>query len=216
MTTRLAILISGRGSNMLAIVEAAQKQNWDVDLLVVSNRPQAPGLKLAQDRGVDTLIVDHRAFRGRREEFDSTLASALQDAGVDWVALAGFMRILGPRFTGPFAGRVDNIHPSLLPAHPGLDTHQRALDAGDSHAGCTVHLVDDTLDGGPILAQVRVPVLNTDDADSLAARVLLEEHRLFPQVISRLLDGALDPRRPTAFQLQPTGGAPPRGPEAST
>ena len=210
MRPRLAILISGRGSNMTAILDRAVDERWDVDFcLVLSNRPDAPGLQLAAERGIPTHVIDHREFRGRRPEFDSALAQRLGKAEVDWVILAGFMRILGPNFVRPFAGRIVNIHPSLLPLYPGLNTHQRALDAGDSVAGCTVHLVDESLDGGEPLAQVRVPILPGDDAKTVAARVLVQEHVLYPRVVHALIEG-----RDYSGLGQPMGGTTPE-PEAS-
>lgn len=193
MKPKLAILISGRGSNMAAILDRARSESWPADFcLVLSNRPDAAGLDYARQQGIPTAVIDHREYRGRRPEFDRAVAGALQEAGADWIILAGFMRILGPDCTGAFAGRILNIHPSLLPLYPGLNTHQRALDAGDSVAGCTVHLVDETLDGGRPLAQARVPILPGDSADSLAARVLVQEHDLYPTVIRDLIEGRID------------------------
>ena len=185
MTARVAILISGRGSNMAAILETAEREAWDCEFcLVLSNKASAAGLELARSKGVPTDVLDHRSFgKGNRHLFDAALAERLQGAGADWVVLAGFMRILGPNFTGPFAGRILNIHPSLLPKYPGLRTHERCLEAGDDVHGCTVHLVDDSLDGGPILAQAEVPVRPGDDPETLAARVLVQEHRLYPAVV---------------------------------
>ena len=175
---------------MSAILDRADAERWDADFcLVLSNRPGAPGLQIAADRGIPTAVIDHRDFRGRRSEFDSALAERLHEARVDWVVLAGFMRILGPNFVRPFSGRIVNIHPSLLPLYPGLNTHQRALDAGDSLAGCTVHLVDESLDGGRPLAQARVPILPEDDAEAIAARVLVQEHILYPRVVHSLIEG---------------------------
>lgn len=193
MTARVAILISGRGSNMRAILDAADQQGWDVDFcLVLSNKANAGGLKLAADRGIPTDVLDHRTFgRGNRHLFDAALAERLQAVEADWVVLAGFMRILGSNFVGPFAGRILNIHPSLLPKYPGLHTHERAIAAGDTVAGCSVHLVDDSLDGGPVLGQAKVPIIDGDDADSLAARVLIEEHRLYPAVVRAAVEGRL-------------------------
>ena len=189
MKPRLAILISGRGSNMAALLKAAQAENWEAEVsLVLSNKPLAGGLKTAAEHGIKTAVLDHRAFRGRRGDFDAQLAEVLQDQKIDLVILAGFMRILGPNFTRPFSGRILNIHPSLLPLYPGLETHQRAIDAGDSVAGCTVHLVDETLDGGKPLAQAKVPILPGDDAEALAARVLVEEHQLYPRVVREFID----------------------------
>ena len=151
MTARVAILISGRGSNMLAILDSAEAEGWDVEFsLVLSNRPGAAGLDLAAARGVPTDVVNHRSFgRGQRHLFDAALAQRVLDSGADWVVLAGFMRILGNEFLRHFEGRVLNIHPSLLPRFPGLDTHRRALEAGEALHGCTVHRVDASLDGGP-------------------------------------------------------------------
>jgi phosphoribosylglycinamide formyltransferase-1 len=187
---RVAILISGRGSNMVAIVDAAAAGAWDCDFFVVSNRKRAAGLQAAADRGIPTEVLSHRRFPDRAD-FDAALAQCLKEASVDWVVLAGFMRILGPRFVRSFTGRILNIHPSLLPKYPGLDTHQRALDAKDTEHGCTVHLVDDTLDRGPVLAQARVAVQEGDDASTLAARVLVEEHRLFPTVVKAAIKGQI-------------------------
>lgn len=201
-----AILISGRGSNMSSILDLAEQGGWrDAIRLVLSNRPGAAGLELAAARGVATDVLDHRSFgRGNRSAFDAALAERLLDAGVRWVILAGFMRILGAEFVRPFAGRILNIHPSLLPRHPGLHTHQRALDAGDTEHGCTVHLVDDTLDGGPILAQAPVPVLDGDDAERLSARVLVQEHRLYPAVVRSALRGTLSHDYPAQAQREKT------------
>lgn len=190
---RAAILISGRGSNMVAILEHARAGGWlDAIDVVVSNRPGAPGLARAEALGIATATLDHRPYgRARRAEFDAALAELLVARRVRWVVLAGFMRILGPDFLLPFDGRVINIHPSLLPAFPGLHTHQRALEAGVERHGCTVHLVDTSLDGGPILAQGEVEVLPGDDEDQLAARVLVQEHRLYPAVVESAVHGRL-------------------------
>ncbi len=195
MTPRVAILISGRGSNMTAILDAAEREGWDAEFcLVLSNRPRAAGLQVAADRGVPTDVVSHRRFPpDQRALFDAAVADRLEAAGADWVVLAGFMRILGPRFTDRFAGRVLNIHPSLLPHFPGLHTHERVLAAGHAEHGCTVHLVDDSLDGGPILGQARVPVLPGDDPDTLAARVLVQEHVLYPAIVKAAIEGRLQP-----------------------
>lgn len=192
MRHALAILISGRGSNMAAIIERAQAESWPADFcLVLANNPGAQGLQTAAAHGIPTAVVNHRDYRGRRPEFDAALAAQVQSAGATMVILAGFMRILGPGFTQPFSGRILNIHPSLLPLYPGLNTHQRAIDAGDSVAGCTVHLVDKSLDGGRVLAQAEVPVLPGDDSDTLADRVLIQEHRLYPTVVGDLINGRL-------------------------
>jgi len=183
----IVILISGSGSNMAAIVQAAQQQDWHQAFgasisAVISNRPDAAGLQVAQSLGVPTQVLDHRAFESR-EAFDAALMQLIDRYQPALVVLAGFMRILTPGFVGHYAGRLINIHPSLLPAFTGLNTHQRAIDAGCVEAGCTVHQVTAELDHGPILAQAAVPVLPDDTAETLAARVLVEEHRLYPQAV---------------------------------
>lgn len=190
---RLAILISGRGSNMLAILDAAEQQGWDATFAVVlSNKASAAGLQAAAARGIPTEVVDHRPYgSGRRTEYDAELVRVLGAHRVDWVVLAGFMRILSPVFIQAYAGRILNIHPSLLPEFPGLHTHQRALDAGVTEHGCSVHLVDESLDGGPLLGQARVPVLPGDTADTLAARVLQQEHVLFPAIVRAAITDTL-------------------------
>ncbi|MBA3592992.1 MAG: phosphoribosylglycinamide formyltransferase [Pseudomonadota bacterium] len=187
----IVILISGSGSNMAAIVQTAQQQGWQEQFgatvaAVISNRPDAAGLQLAQSLGVAAQALDHRAFESR-EAFDAALMQLIDGHQPALVVLAGFMRILTPGFVGHYAGRLINIHPSLLPAFPGLNTHQRAIDAGCAQAGCTVHQVTAELDHGPILAQAVVPVLPGDTADTLAARVLIEEHRLYPLAVRRWL-----------------------------
>lgn len=181
---RAAVLISGRGTNMLALAEAAARPDYPVALaLVIANRADAIGLETARALGLATLAIPHRAYAGR-EAFDAALSDALEAHGVELVILAGFMRILTPGFIRRWEGRILNIHPSLLPKYPGLDTHARAIAAGDTEAGCTVHVVTETLDDGPILAQARVPVLAGDSADGLAARVLEAEHALYPQAVA--------------------------------
>lgn len=162
-------------------------------VLVLANDPAAAGLAKAAALGIPTAVVDHRPFKGDRAAFEAALLAPLLQAAPDIVCLAGFMRILTPEFTRLFAGRMLNIHPSLLPKYPGLHTHQRALDAGDTEAGCTVHEVIADLDAGPVLGQARVPVLAGDSADTLAARVLEQEHRLYPEALRRF---ALDQRTP--------------------
>ena len=171
---RYAILISGRGSNMESLLDAGLPGEC---ALVISNRPEAAGLAAAAQRGVPTLAIDHRSFASR-EDFDAALAAAIEGVRPDLVLLAGFMRILGDGFVRRFEGRLLNIHPSLLPLFPGVKTHEQALAAGVRLHGCTVHFVTPSLDGGPIAAQAAVPVLGDDDAASLAARVLVEEHKL--------------------------------------
>lgn len=185
MKAKIAILISGDGSNMVALVEAARAADCPYEVVVVlSNNPDAGGLKKAAALGVPTLIVDHRAHGKDREAHERLIDAALREAGADYVALAGYMRVLTPFLVEAWAGRMLNIHPSLLPKYPGLNTHQRALDAGDAEAGCTVHFVTAGVDEGPVLGQGQVPVLPDDTADILAARVKAEEHRLYPATLA--------------------------------
>jgi phosphoribosylglycinamide formyltransferase-1 len=191
----IVILISGGGSNMAAIVQAAKAESWSEKYqakvaAVISNQADAGGLKFAAANGIAAQALDHKAFASR-EAFDQALAGLIDPFDtVDQpalVVLAGFMRILTPGFVQRYAGRLTNIHPSLLPAFPGLHTHQRALDAGCKFAGATVHLVTAELDHGPILAQAVVPVLPGDTADTLSARVLTQEHRIYPQAVALML-----------------------------
>lgn len=189
---RVAILISGGGSNMVALLESMVDDHPARPVLVLSNDPEAGGLDKARARGVPTAVVDHRDFP-EREAFDAALNTELEDVAPDVICLAGFMRILTPVFTDRWTGKVLNIHPSLLPKYPGLHTHRRALEAGDAEAGCTVHEVTPVLDDGPILGQARVPVLPGDTPDSLAARVLVQEHRLYPAVLRRYVTGETAP-----------------------
>lgn len=195
MTKRVAILISGGGSNMLALLRdmAAAGGHPARPVLVASNDPAAAGLAKAAAAGVAVAAVDHRPFRGDRAAFEAALLGPILAADPDILCLAGFMRVLTPAFVGRFAGRMLNIHPSLLPLYPGLHTHQRALDAGDAEAGCTVHEVTPVLDDGPILGQARVPILPGDSAETLAARVLVQEHRLYPAVLRRFAEGDRTP-----------------------
>lgn len=187
--TRVALLISGGGSNMLRLVEAMQAEGFARPVLVASNDPEAAGLAKAAALGIPVAAVDHRSFGKDRAGFEAELLKPILAAQPDVLCLAGFMRVLTPDFVRRFEGRMLNIHPSLLPKYPGLHTHQRALDAGDSQAGCTVHQVTAELDAGPILGQARVPVLAGDTADTLAARVLGQEHRLYPAVLRRFVAG---------------------------
>ena len=187
----IVILISGGGSNMAAIIRAAQRERWADNLgarvvAVISNRPDAAGLVLAQELGVAAEALDHKAFDSR-EAFDAALAERIDQHAPALVVLAGFMRILTPGFVARYAGRLVNIHPSLLPAFPGLHTHQRAIDAGCRVAGVTVHQVTAELDHGPILGQAVVPVLSGDTAETLAARTITQEHILYPRAIADLL-----------------------------
>jgi phosphoribosylglycinamide formyltransferase 1 len=185
----IVILISGRGSNMEAIVQTCSREGWRGRIAaVVSNRADAAGLVFAQAQGITTAVVNHRDYPDR-ESFDADLVKTVASFAPDVVVLAGFMRILTPVFITPFAGRLLNIHPSLLPAFTGLHTHQRALDAGCKVAGATVHLVTPELDHGPIVAQAVVPVLPGDTEETLAARVLKQEHLMYPQAVRWFLDG---------------------------
>lgn len=188
---RVAILISGGGSNMVKLVESMTGDHPARPVLVLSNDPAAAGLARAEGLGVPTAAVDHRPFGRDCAAFEAALAVPLQAAAPDLVCLAGFMRILTPAFVARWP--MVNIHPSLLPAYPGLDTHARALAAGDAEAGCTVHEVTADLDAGPILGQARVPVLPGDTPEALAARVLAAEHRLYPAVLRRLAEGVRVP-----------------------
>lgn len=190
---RVAILISGGGSNMVALVRSMTGDHPARPVLVLSNDPAAKGLQRAAEMGIPTAAVDHRPFRGDRAGFEAALLRPLLAARPDVICLAGFMRILTPAFIQQFQGRMLNIHPSLLPKYPSLHTHQRALDAGDTEAGCTVHEVIADLDAGPVLGQARVPVLPADTADSLADRVLVQEHRLYPEVLRRFVAGDRTP-----------------------
>lgn len=186
---RVAILISGGGSNMVRLVESMVGDHPARPVLVASNDPAAAGLARAAAMGVPVAAVDHRPFKGDRAAFEAALLAPLMAAQPDILCLAGFMRVLTPAFVARFEGRMLNIHPSLLPKYPGLHTHQRALDAGDTEAGCTVHEVTAVLDDGPLLGQARVPVRPGDTADTLAARVLAMEHRLYPAVLRRFAAG---------------------------
>jgi phosphoribosylglycinamide formyltransferase-1 len=187
----IVILISGGGSNMSAIVQTAARDNWQDKYgarvaAVLSNKADAKGLVFAKEQGIATQVLDHKAYASR-EEFDAAMMAAIDAHQPALVVLAGFMRILTPGFVEHYAGRLLNIHPSLLPAFPGLHTHQRAIDAGCKFAGATVHQVTAELDHGPILAQAVVPVLPDDTADTLAARVLTQEHQIYPKAITELL-----------------------------
>jgi phosphoribosylglycinamide formyltransferase-1 len=184
MKRRTAILISGRGSNMASLIEAASEPEYPAEIaLVISNQPTAPGLDLARRAGVAALAIDHRDFKGDRPAHEAAIDAALREAGVEIVCLAGYMRLFTPLFISAWQGRMLNIHPSLLPAFPGLHTHEQALAAGVKLHGCTVHQVIQAMDEGPILAQAAVPVLPDDTAETLAARVLVQEHRVYPRAL---------------------------------
>ena len=187
----IVILISGGGSNMAAIVRTAQQERWDTRLgarvvAVMSNKADAGGLEFARDHGIATAVVDHQAYASR-EAFDAALMAQIDRYTPALVVLAGFMRILTPGFVNHFAGRLVNIHPSLLPAFTGLHTHQRAIDAGCRFAGASVHMVTADLDAGPIIEQGLVPVLPGDTAATLAARVIVQEHQIYPKAVRSLL-----------------------------
>jgi phosphoribosylglycinamide formyltransferase-1 len=187
---RVAVLISGRGSNMTALIEATKAQDYPAEIaLVVSNRPQAPGLARAKEAGIATAIVDHAPFGDDRETFERALDAQLQAHRIDLVCLAGFMRRLTPWLVTRWHGRMLNIHPSLLPQFKGLDTHGRALAAGAKEHGATVHFVVPEMDSGPIVAQAAVAVLAGDTEQTLAARVLQIEHRIYPQALRALAEG---------------------------
>ena len=187
----LVVLISGRGSNMEAIVQACATEGWNARIAaVVSNQPEAGGLAFARARGIGTAVVDHRAHASR-VSFDAALREAIDGFAPDLLVLAGFMRILTPGFVSHYAGRMVNVHPSLLPAFSGLHTHRRAIEAGCKAAGATVHFVTAELDHGPIIAQAVVPVLPGDTEDTLAARVLAREHVLYPRAVRWLVDDLL-------------------------
>ncbi|MEZ6028291.1 MAG: phosphoribosylglycinamide formyltransferase [Hyphomonadaceae bacterium] len=182
---RLGILISGRGSNMEALLKAAQQDDWPcAPVLVVANKPDAGGLEKARMFGVEATAIDHKPFGKDREAFERTMDQALREAGVELVALAGFMRVLTPWFVNAWAGRLINIHPSLLPKYPGVDTHKRCLEAGDKTHGCTVHQVTAGVDEGPAIGQAEIDVLAGDTPGTLAARVLKAEHILFPRCVA--------------------------------
>ena len=182
--TRTAILISGRGSNMMALVEAAKEKSFPAEIVcVVANRPEAPGLKFAADNGIATKVIDHKLFASH-EAFDTALHDYLLSRRIELIACAGFMRIMTADLIAKWQGRMLNIHPSLLPAYKGLHTHERALADGATTHGCTVHFVSAELDSGEIILQAEVPVLNGDTPETLAARVLKEEHRVYPQALA--------------------------------
>jgi formyltetrahydrofolate-dependent phosphoribosylglycinamide formyltransferase len=184
---KAAIFISGRGSNMMALVEASRAADFPVEFtLVVSNDPAAAGLEWATSQGIATLAIDHRPFGKDREAHEREIDKALKAAGIELICLAGYMRILTPYLVGQWAGKMINIHPSLLPKYKGLHTHERAIAAGDSFGGCTVHWVSEGVDDGDIILQAQVPILEGDTPDDLAARVLIEEHRLYPAAVRHL------------------------------
>lgn len=187
---RTAILISGRGSNMLSLIEAARADGYPAEIaLVVSNRPEAGGIERAKSFGIATAIIDHRSYNKDREAFERAMDEILRVNQIELVALAGFMRILTPWFVRRWEGRMVNIHPSLLPLFKGTHTHAQALAAGVPEHGCSVHFVVPELDAGPVIAQARVPVLAGDDEDTLADRVIEQEHQLYPSALAEVASG---------------------------
>lgn len=184
MTKRVAILISGGGSNMVSLVQAMQNSDFGAKpVLVLANTETAGGLVKAQNHHIPTQVHDHRPYKGDRAAYDTKLHEILVSYQLDIICLAGFMRILTAEFIAKWDGKMLNIHPSLLPKYKGLNTHQRAIDAGDNKAGCSVHLVTPELDAGPVLGQTEVPIFPDDTAETLAKRILVEEHRLYPNVL---------------------------------
>jgi len=189
MKKRVGILISGRGSNMRALIEAAKAKDYPAEIvLVISNAADAGGLEYARQNKIATEVIEHRKFPSR-EIFDNAMDVALKAAKVEIVALAGFMRLLSTRFVENWRGRMINIHPSLLPAYKGLHTHKRAIEAGEKFAGCTVHFVTPELDDGPAILQAQVPVLPGDSEETLAARVLTQEHKIYPEALRLVAEG---------------------------
>ncbi|MBS7695732.1 MULTISPECIES: phosphoribosylglycinamide formyltransferase [unclassified Chelatococcus] len=213
---RTAVFISGRGSNMTALVEAAHSPGFPAEItLVLSNRADAAGLAYASEAGIATAVVDHKPFKGDREAFERAIDAVLAEHGVQLVCLAGFLRVLTPWFVTRWAGRLINIHPSLLPAFRGLDTHARALAANVRLHGCTVHFVTPELDDGPVIAQAAVPILEGDNPETLAKRVLVQEHVIYPAALAhvasgraKLVDGRVvladDATRPDAVLVVPS------------
>ncbi|MFN3210223.1 MAG: phosphoribosylglycinamide formyltransferase [Roseovarius sp.] len=193
MTKRVAILFSGSGSNMVALIDSMTGDHPARPVVALCNTPDAPGFAKAEARGVPTELVDHRDFKGDRPAFEAVMTSTLERYAPDIICFAGFMRILTDDFISRWQGRMINIHPSLLPSYRGLDTHARAIAAGEAEAGCTVHEVTLELDDGPILGQARVPVHPGDTPQALAARVLEQEHRLYPAVLRRFAAGDRTP-----------------------
>ena len=187
---KVGVLISGRGSNMLSLIRAAQAPDYPAEIaLVLSNRPDAGGLERAASFGIATAVVDHKPFGRDREAFEKAVDAELQAAGIELVALAGFMRLLSPWLVERWAGRMLNIHPALLPSFKGLDTHERALETGVKLHGATVHFVSSEMDAGPIIMQGAVPVLDGDTPETLGARVLEVEHRIYPEALALIASG---------------------------
>ena len=208
--SRVGILFSGRGSNMGALLTAAAAPGFPGEIvLAIGNVPGVGGFDLAAAHGIPSLCIDHRPFAKNRDAHERAIDAALRDAGVTVVCLAGYMRRLTPFLVAQWAGRMLNVHPSLLPSFPGLHTHRRALDAGVKLHGCTVHVVTDIVDDGPILAQAAIPVLPDDDEDTLAARILIQEHALYPATLERFLRDVPGQFDPDAALLNPLPIPPP-------
>lgn len=204
MKRRVGILISGRGSNMTALIDQAASPDYPAEIaLVIANRADAAGLPVAAQRGVATQVIASRDFGADRAAHEAAIDAALRAAGCEFLCLAGYMRLLTPWLVQRWSGRMINIHPSLLPVFPGLDTHRRALAAGVKIHGCTVHLVTDGMDAGPILAQAAVPVLPADDELTLAARILVQEHRIYPAALAALITGMSVPARAESGLVNP-------------
>ena len=200
---RVAALISGRGSNLAALIEASKDYDYPAEIVcVISNKADAQGLALASSHGIPARAIPHRSFESR-EAHDAAIGAALEEAGAEIVCHAGYMRIMTAGLIEKWAGKMINIHPSLLPAFPGLNTHERALDAGVSEHGCTVHFVTAGVDEGPVIAQAKVPVLPGDSAETLAARVLVEEHRLYPAALRLVAEGRVEMRNSEAVFSKP-------------
>lgn len=205
--TRVAVLISGSGTNMAALLYASRAEDCPYEIvLVASNNPAAGGLKLAEAEGIATFALPHKGMD--RADHDAAMDAAIRESGAAYVALAGYMRILTPEFVAKWEGRMLNIHPSLLPKYKGLHTHEQAIANADSHAGVSVHLVTSELDGGPVLGQTPVAVLPGDTAETLAARVLIAEHQLYPRMLARLVTQASDPEFLTAQVRELAGQLP--------
>lgn len=196
---RIVVLISGSGSNLQALINACQRGLVGGKVVkVISNRPDVYGLSRAEQAGIESQVLDHKHFESR-EEFDTALADMIDQAQPDWIALAGFMRILTPAFVSRYIGKMINIHPSLLPKFPGLHTHQRVLDERETHHGASVHFVIPELDAGPVITQGKIAILAEDTADSLAARVLQIEHKIYPQALKLLIEGKIKYHDQTAY-----------------
>jgi phosphoribosylglycinamide formyltransferase-1 len=188
---KIGILVSGRGTNLQAIIDAIESGELNADIAVVlSNKKEAPALKRAQIKGIETVVLDPKQFASKKE-YDLALARELKNRQIDLVCLAGYMRILGPEFIGMFPDKIINIHPSLLPAFPGLDVQQKAIDYGVKFSGCTVHFVNEEIDGGPIILQAVVPVHPSDDAATMSERILIQEHLICPRAIQMIVENRL-------------------------